>query len=116
MKDNHLLETKLAEGSGAEAACTGSRQMIQMCGGDLAMLRGKGQTRPQEDIRANAQLAPVAICTARQRKAMGFPKCKSLLGRCFASLCNNWFHSKIHLFPNYIGYHQGDHCINLLYV
>lgn len=72
MKDNHLLETKLAEGRGAEAACAISGQMIhQMCSRDLAMLQVKGQTRPQEDIRVNAQLAPVAICTVRQRKAMG---------------------------------------------
>lgn len=117
MKDDHLLETKLAEGSRAEAACAGSGQMIhQMCSRDLAMLQVKGQTRSQEDIRVSTQLAPVAICTVRQRKAMGFPTCKSFLGRCFASLLNNWFHSKILLFLNNIRHHQEDYFINLLYI
>ena len=112
MKDNHLLETELAEGSGAEAACAGSGQMIhQMCSRDLAMLQVKGQTRPQEDIRVNAQLAPVAICPVKQRKATGFPKFKSFLRRCFTLLFNNWFHSKILLFLNNIRHHQEGHFI-----
>lgn len=112
MKDNHLLETRRVEGSGLEAAC--GQRIHQMCSRDLAMLQVRGQTRSQGDI-SGCTGASGTIRTVRQRKATSFPKCNYFL-RCFASLLNDWFHSKIFLFLKNIRHHPDHIFIDLLYI